>query len=321
MDDAQTVTIAHLSDLHLPPVAGFWPRYWNVKRTLGWLNWQRKRRFVHTRTALDAITADLKAQSPDHILVSGDLVNIGLPAEYSRARQWLESLGSPDRISVVPGNHDAYVEPEASNGIASWGPYMTSNDGGLSLGGQPTLGRDTAGQTPLKHIEFPFVRTLPGVAIVGVNSGIPTLPGSAIGAVGEAQLNRLDKVLHQIGQTDLMSLVMIHHPPAPGLAKPGRALSDAAQLASVLKSRGVNLVVHGHNHTLTSSMHAGFAIEGVGSASAARPLGHEPQACYKLYRFARQSSGTNLNVETRSLNMADGSISAIDARTLIGHSF
>ncbi|WP_457825368.1 hypothetical protein, partial [Staphylococcus aureus] len=75
MTDA--VRFAWLSDVHLP-LAGFPLRYWNLKRVLGWLNWQRKRRFIHTREALDLIVADMKAQKPDHILVSGDLINLGL---------------------------------------------------------------------------------------------------------------------------------------------------------------------------------------------------------------------------------------------------
>ena len=125
----ETITIAHLSDVHLPPVAGFWPRHWNVKRTLGWLNWQRKRRFIHSRAALDAIVADAKAQRPDHILVSGDLINIGLPAEYEAALEWLRTVGPPDRVSVVPGNHDIYVPMASDPGVARWMPYRAGEGG------------------------------------------------------------------------------------------------------------------------------------------------------------------------------------------------
>ena len=77
--------LAHLSDLHLaaPPrlaeLAG--------KRGLGFINWHRGRKNIHRVEALDAVTADLKTLAVDHIAVTGDLVNLSLPDEYSaRAR-------------------------------------------------------------------------------------------------------------------------------------------------------------------------------------------------------------------------------------------
>ena len=51
---------------------------------------------------IDTIVADMKASEPDHIAVTGDLVNLALDGEIEMARQWLESLGTPDDVSVVP---------------------------------------------------------------------------------------------------------------------------------------------------------------------------------------------------------------------------
>src|SRR5262245_65523212 len=104
MSDA--VTIAHLTDVHLGPIDGLPPRYWNLKRGLGYLNWMRKRRHDHQRPVLDRIVADMAAQGPDHIAVTGDLANIGLPQEHIAALGWLQSLGPPERVTVIPGNHD-----------------------------------------------------------------------------------------------------------------------------------------------------------------------------------------------------------------------
>ena len=226
---AGTITIAHLSDVHLPPMQGFTPRHWNVKRALGWLNWQRKRRMIHSRAALDAIVADAKAQRPDHILVSGDLVNIGLPAEYEAALDWLKTVGPPDRVSVVPGNHDIYVPLATDPGVALWAPYMT----GEGMGGELT---------------FPYVRRAGCVAIVGLNSAVPTPVGLASGLLGQAQLDRLAATLDALKSEGLARLVMIHHPPLPGLAPRRRALVDAAGLEAVLRRHGAELVVFGHNH-------------------------------------------------------------------------
>ena len=59
------ITLAHLSDPHLAPLPK--PRWSELlnKRVTGYINWQRKRRFVHERAVLDKIVADLKAQKPD----------------------------------------------------------------------------------------------------------------------------------------------------------------------------------------------------------------------------------------------------------------
>ena len=44
---------------------------------------------------LAALVADLKAQRPGHIAMTGDILNIGLKAEFPPARAWLETLGGP----------------------------------------------------------------------------------------------------------------------------------------------------------------------------------------------------------------------------------
>ena len=301
---SEIVRLAHVSDVHLPLPGGLAARYLNVKRTLGWLNWQRKRRFVHTRGAVDAIMADIGAQALDHVLVSGDLVNIGLPDEYGAARDWLEGVGSPDCVSVVPGNHDAYVAAEAGPGIALWASYMTNDAYGYGMG---------------LTAAFPYVRRVGHVAVVGVNSGIATKPGSAVGEVGAEQLARLSDVLARLGQAGLVRLVMIHHPPVPGLADASRALRDEVTLAEVLANCGAELVVHGHNHTMSSVRHGRVAVEGVASASAVRAHGSEPLARYNLISIERGTDGDTMRIETRGLVEAGGRVMRIAMRTLDGH--
>lgn len=303
----QPVTLAHLSDIHLPFSGGLTFDCMNVKRVLGWLNWHRKRRFIHQSWAVAEIVADVKAMAPDHILISGDLVNIGLPAEYAAARDWLERLGPADGVSVVPGNHDAYVAREAIPGIALWSRYMESDAFGKRLAGPGS--------------EFPYVRRIGPVAIVGVNSGIETSPGSAIGEVGKPQLKRLAAILDRLGDMELVRLVMIHHPPVPGLAPPRRALRDADDLASVLARHGAELAIHGHNHTMTSVTRGHTAIEGVASASAGRQYSDEPAARYNLLRIkpADAVPAVRIEIETRGLDPAGTGVMKIASRTLEVH--
>jgi 3',5'-cyclic AMP phosphodiesterase CpdA len=301
MRSADTVRIAHLSDVHLPPIRGFSPAHWNVKRTLGWLNWHKNRRTVHTRAALDALVDDLRAQQPDHILVSGDLVNIGLPREYEAAHAWLETLGSPSHVSVVPGNHDIYVPLATDPGVGRWAAYMASDAFGRGFGAREgalepgSLGAGHGPRSTCNSATFPYVRRVGPLAIIGVNSAIVTAVGYATGRVGVAQLARLAALLDDLGRTGLLRVVMIHHPPVPGLAPDRRALADAAGLEAVLRDKGADLVVFGHNHRNIRSSVGATQLVGVASASAARTHHGEPAGCYNLI----EAGPAGIKVETR----------------------
>jgi 3',5'-cyclic AMP phosphodiesterase CpdA len=300
-----SITIAHLSDVHLGPIAGFAPRYWNLKRALGYVNWLRNRKDAYQRAALDRIVADLKAQAPDHIAVTGDLVNIGLPQEHINALAWLESLGAPERVSVIPGNHDIYSSLGADPGCARWAPYMASDaEGAVHAGG--------GGQT------FPFVRMLGRVALIGLNSAVPTPPLVASGRLGTEQLSRLAPILERLADAGIFRLVLIHHPPLPGQAKRFRDLEDANQLQQVLSRQGAELVIHGHNHHNSLTWHTGppakVSVVGVSSASLGRPYKGEPLARYNLYRIA----GPPWTIELigRGLERKAGPVVEIERRSL-----
>lgn len=272
MPATKSLTLAQLTDVHLVPITGFSPRYWNVKRGLGWLNWQWKRRFVHQGDVLEKIVADVKAQNPGHIAVTGDLANLGLPEELARAEAWLADLGPPDRVSVIPGNHDIYSGIGNDPGVMRWERFM---------------GPDVA-----RH-GFPYLRRIGQVALIGLNSAIETPPFVAAGWLGERQRARTAELLARAAKDGLMCVVMIHHPPLPGQAPARRALKDAAELETLLKTSGADLVIHGHNHADTLMWLDGdqgaIPIVGMASASAGRRIADEPLARYALYRFSRDA--------------------------------
>src|SRR5580692_2444999 len=119
--------LAHLSDWHIASR----PRPLDLtgKRGLGYINWQRGRKRIHRPEILDSTIHDLKSQATDHVAVTGDLVNLSLPDEYNRARGWLETLGPPRDVTVVPGNHDIYVRSVTQSPAQYWGDYMRGDDG------------------------------------------------------------------------------------------------------------------------------------------------------------------------------------------------
>ncbi len=301
----ETFTLAHLSDVHLGPIAGFHPRYWNAKRALGFLNWQRGRRLVHQRAVADRIAADALAHAPDHIAVTGDLANLGLPGEYAGALSWLKMLGPPDRVSVVPGNHDIYTGRMAgASCLDVWAPFMRNSE-------------DWTDDAPVR---FPYVLVQGPVALIGLNSAMPTPPFVAAGRLGDGQLAQLAACLDRLRDAQLIRIILIHHPPLPGQAPPRRALQDAPQLAEVLERCGAELVLHGHNHRemLAWRTHSdrGVPVLGVASASAGLPHKDEPLARYHLIHLQSENGALHISCETRGLEEAGGDIVTISRRDL-----
>jgi len=90
------------------------------KRATGYLNWWRNRVHLHVPEAL-AASCRHQGEKPDHIALTGDLVNVALPEEFRRAADWLGAFDSPARITVIPGNHDVYV-PIPGPGARLWAP-------------------------------------------------------------------------------------------------------------------------------------------------------------------------------------------------------
>ena len=120
-------TIAHITDPHLSPapMPGFADL--RLKRVMGFINWKRGRERLNDMALLKRLVADLRAQRPDHVAVTGDLVNIGMAAEFQRAALWMETLGEASDVSFVPGNHDAYVRASMPLLEATFAPW-TSDD-------------------------------------------------------------------------------------------------------------------------------------------------------------------------------------------------
>jgi 3',5'-cyclic AMP phosphodiesterase CpdA len=261
------------------------------KRMLGYVNWHRGRKYVHRREILDLVTRDIVEQEPDHVAVTGDLVNLGLPEEFMRAADWLHHLGPPDEVTAIPGNHDAYVRLHPDAGTGHWRPYMEANAAGEKL-------------FPTPPSRFPFVRRFGDVALVALSSAIPTMPFIAAGKVGTLQRDLLGNALDRLKQADLFRVVLIHHPPLRVQAGWHRGLRDAGKFKKVLQRHGAELVLHGHNHEQTvlelPTATGPAIIVGVPSASEAVE-GRAPAARYNQYAIARNSDGWRVEMVGRSV--------------------
>ena len=302
------LTIAHMSDVHLAPITGLGLRHINVKRALGFANWLRKRHKIHLRSVVDALVADLARQKVDHIIVSGDLTNLGLPGEHEAAHSWLKALGAPDRVSVVPGNHDIYCRLWSDPGVERWRAYMTSDASGAKRVENAVNG-------------FPYVRIIGGLAVVGVNSAVPTRPFMAIGEVGEQQLAALARTLAKLGAEGLRRLVVVHHPPLPGLADDRRGLSDAARMEETLVGHGADLVLHGHNHRDMHAVRQGpggrrIDVVGIASASTGKTYKDEPLGRYNLITLDPTQPGGPISIVSRGVTSPGGPVGEVGRRVL-----
>jgi 3',5'-cyclic AMP phosphodiesterase CpdA len=269
MHMTSTFRLAHLSDPHLPPLPATRLGELAGKRALGYLNWTRNRHKFHRRDVLDRLVSDIKSHAPDHLAVTGDIVNLALESEFAPARAWLENIGTPDRVTVIPGNHDAYVRATEHRFAEVFGDYLKSD-------GAPDDGS-----------KFPSLRRRGSLALIGASSAVPTPPLMATGWLGQVQLAALDRMLARLSTEKAFRVLLIHHP----LRSDARTkrLTDSSELFALLKRHGVELVLHGHDHVHSliwvDGPNRAIPVVGVPSASAVAH-GHHPAAAYNLFSIA-----------------------------------
>lgn len=286
-----TITLVHLSDPHINCMNTVRVQDLFSKRIFGYLRWKLHRSAEHGSGILAALQEDLTLTKPDHIAVTGDLTHLSLPAEFIKARQWLESLGPPDQVTVIPGNHDAYVKNGWRQGWAGWTGYMLGDECGDN---------DYA----VRHPEsiFPSLRVRGPMALIGVCTARPSALHLAVGTVGPGQLQKLETVLAQASKAQLYRVLLIHHPPAPGTVSWRKRLTDADALQSLIARRGAELILHGHAHRV---LHNYLKTPGnrapVIGASSVSAIGRTPdrRARYYIYRITRGTKNWDVELTVR----------------------
>jgi len=288
---ASTMTLAHLSDPHISCMNAITTRDLFSKRLFGYLRWKLYRKSGHSDSLLSVLHADLASTKPDHIAVTGDLTHLSLSTEFKKARQWLQTIGSPSKVTVIPGNHDAYVHTDWHKTMAHWTEYMLSD----------------IPQDREHHIDnidriFPCLRIRDHVAIIGVCTAQPSPPHLAVGSIGAGQLGRLEKILSQTARQEYFRVLLIHHPPASGTVSWRKRLTDAPALQSLLANSDVELILHGHTHfahqcnlkTLSGSV----PVMGAPSITA---LDHaaDRRARYYIYRISPGDDNWNVRRQVR----------------------
>lgn len=187
-------------------------------------------------------------QPPDLVVLTGDLVDLGSPAEYAHLKSILAPLRQ--RIIAVPGNHD---ERDAMRAAFADGAYL------------PASG----------FLQFSIDGEYP-VRIVGVDT---VVAGQGGGELCAQRLQWLDDTLSEAPTQP--TLVMMHHPPfdtgighmdAIGLTGQ-RAFADI-----MTRHPQVALIICGHLHRPITSMVGGRIAMCCPSPAHQVALDIDPQA-------------------------------------------
>lgn len=275
--------IAHFSDPHLAPLPAPTALQLISKRVTGYVNWRRNRHRAMHGHVLEDLLADIHAANPDHICLTGDLVNLALPEELVRAADFLKITGEPSRVSLVPGNHDAYVPGALKRALHLWGPYCTGDD------------RDAPA--------FPYLRRRGDIVLIGLSTAVATAPFRATGRLGARQRAQLQALLEE--NRDATRIIMLHHPVVKGQVPAYKRLKDAGELAMMLKSTGAELILHGHSHLDTTAEIAGpdGPIPVLGVPSASQSIGsHHPPAGWTEISIGSSAGSCQIKIRRRNWN-------------------
>jgi 3',5'-cyclic AMP phosphodiesterase CpdA len=104
--------IAHISDPHILAPQ---PRTDGYGLRVRYLNLGRPIDAAERKAKLRRALATAKKTGADHLVISGDLTELGTEREFEEFATILDEAGLPsDSVTLVPGNHDAY------SSVGSW---------------------------------------------------------------------------------------------------------------------------------------------------------------------------------------------------------
>ncbi len=226
--------IAHLSDTHILD-----PR---PSRTRS--GWSMRVRFLSFGRPLDAEGRRVKLKrsldtaqraGAEHFVLSGDLTEIGTPGEYETLAEVLHDSGiAPNRMTLVPGNHDMYSSADA---------WRWALEGPLAAFA-PTSAREPG---PGRVVEIPGATLLPldATFFQPVTRSAGMIPEEAI-----------DAIERRAADTELAKkplVVIQHHPPFVRKTSALHwldGLVGATRMMSILEKFRHLWVLHGHLHAI-----------------------------------------------------------------------
>ena len=226
--------IAHISDLHLKDLKGARPWHFLNQRVLGGANLLLNRSHHYKKEPIVAALTHIAKDPPDRLVITGDISNLAFRSEFEAVSRLLETYVPSIPISIIPGNHDAYIRSAVRQNIFA-SVFQNSIQCDLRLWEE----------------EFPYVHLHRSVAFIGISTSVNSPPLFSYGKVDKGQLHRLTTLLRHQQITSRFKVVLMHH----GLKTPDyskfefpRKLMNRKKLLNLFLKTKVNMVLHGHNH-------------------------------------------------------------------------
>jgi len=272
----------HLTDPHLSSLADSSLLSLYGKRWSGYLSWTFKRQHIYRSDTLDLLTEAIRAEAADQLILSGDLVQIGLEQEIREAGNWLSGLAPPERIFFVPGNHDVYAADSWAAIRRHWKSVLP----------QPPEGRKDSSISA-----YPIVRDLGNVRLIGASSACVTPIFSSRGALGQDQIDRLVALIRECHETGMMPCIAIHHPPLPHMSPWTKALRENQLLSSVIASHQPSVVWCGHQHQNLDVIEGQTRVFCTASASSNRNASYRIFDIEPITKGGRQSWNIHMSLK------------------------
>ena len=234
-----TYKIGHISDLHVLdiPRSELLPHRFLNKRLVGGANLLFHRADAHSVAVVHRALERLDEEGVDHVCITGDLTNLALDSEFEAAHRLVLDIDKPyERVSVIPGNHDAYT-------------YSAERDGRFEYFFSDFLKSDLPQHQGSRG--YPFCHLRGEVAVIGLSSAVATPPLFATGLVDDEQLEHLQTLLDDDTVKSRFKVVMVHHPLTDfehARTNRFRRLVNADDVMRICRLGNVDLVIHGHNH-------------------------------------------------------------------------
>lgn len=189
----------------------------------------------------------------DHIIIPGDFTNRGYKWQLIPISSLLRGF-SPEKLSIVPGNHDLCPHPIFNilrlkafrrQFINHLGQYIPDASGGVS---------DFT-------VLFPYTKKITDdTTIIGLHTSTDIITrfshsiigfSASIGSVGTAQMEKLKNIVTSENLSDCRIIIVMHHDPFSS-QNPWTELGDSESFKNLideLSEQRKLIIICGHSHT------------------------------------------------------------------------